>query len=85
MYTEIFLVCRGGRADACLNRCPHAGVTLDWKPGACLDPAGELIQCSTQGGRYRMEDGFCIHGPGQAEPGAGGAAEYRRNPRRHVS
>lgn len=45
------------------NRCPHTGVNLDWNPDVFMDVDGRHLQCSTHGALFRVEDGFCIHGP----------------------
>lgn len=58
-----FLVRRGGRLYGYINRCPHIGIELNWLPNQFLDLSGELIQCSTHGALFRIEDGHCIHGP----------------------
>lgn len=60
---EILIVRKQGRIHGYLNRCPHTGVNLEWKPDHFLDNSGQLIQCSTHGARFRIEDGYCIHGP----------------------
>lgn len=46
-----------------LNACPHTGGPLDWVPGRFLNAEGDLIQCSTHGALFRIEDGFCVAGP----------------------
>lgn len=62
--SELFVVCRAGSVHAYLNRCPHTAVTPGpRKPGAFLDAAGELTQCSTHGALFRGKDGYCIYGP----------------------
>lgn len=48
---------------AYLNSCPHTGASLDWQPNQFLDSSGTLIQCSTHGALFRIEDGLCIYGP----------------------
>ena len=45
------------------NRCPHVGTPLDWVPNQFLDESQKLIQCSTHGALFRIEDGYCISGP----------------------
>lgn len=59
----IFVVRHKGACHAYLNSCPHTGVMLDWQPDQFLDSSGTLIQCSTHGALFRIEDGFCIYGP----------------------
>ena len=63
-----FVIRRGGRVFGYVNACPHRGTPLDWKPDTFLTPDGTLIQCSTHGARFRIDDGGCVAGPcmGQA-------------------
>lgn len=60
---EVFVINRAGKYHVYLNSCPHTGVTLDWQPNHFLDNSGTLIQCSTHGALFRIEDGLCIYGP----------------------
>jgi nitrite reductase/ring-hydroxylating ferredoxin subunit len=48
---------------AYINSCPHRGTPLDWQPDRFLDVTGRLIQCSTHGALFRIEDGACVSGP----------------------
>jgi len=50
------------------NICPHTDSPLDWRPGMFLNSRKDLIQCSTHGALFRIEDGACVAGPcdGQA-------------------
>lgn len=45
------------------NQCPHLGIQLEWLPDRFLDVDGELIQCSTHGALFNIDDGLCISGP----------------------
>ncbi len=49
------------------NACPHTGMPLDFQPGRFLTADGEMIQCSTHGAKFRIEDGFCVSGPCQGD------------------
>ena len=60
---RIFIVRAGGRVRAYVNSCPHVGTPLDWQPDQFLDAGGTLIQCSTHGALFRIDDGYCIQGP----------------------
>lgn len=60
---RIFAVRAGGMVRAYVNSCPHIGTPLDWQPDQFLDAGGSLIQCSTHGALFRIDDGYCIHGP----------------------
>jgi len=60
---EGFVVRQGDRVTAYVNSCPHTGVTLNWSPDQFLDVEGKFIQCSLHGALFRLNDGFCVHGP----------------------
>lgn len=45
------------------NRCPHLGTPLEWEEDRFLDADGALIQCSTHGALFQIEDGHCLVGP----------------------
>lgn len=60
---DIFVVRQRENYHAYVNSCPHTGVGLDWQPNQFLNLGGTLIQCSTHGALFRIEDGVCIHGP----------------------
>ncbi len=46
-----------------VNRCPHARLPLDFKPGRFLDLTKTRILCTNHGALFRIEDGFCVSGP----------------------
>ena len=61
---EGFIVVRkGDGVFVYTNSCPHIGAPLDFAPGRFLDPAKEMILCSTHGALFRIEDGHCVSGP----------------------
>lgn len=60
---KLFAVRRGGQVYVYINRCPHRGVGLEWKPDQFLDPSNSLIQCATHGALFLIEDGECVAGP----------------------
>ena len=60
---ELFGVRRGGRVFVYENSCPHTGSPLDWQPDVFLDVEKQFIQCATHGALFRIEDGYCVHGP----------------------
>lgn len=45
------------------NRCPHLGTPLEWEENRFLDADGALIQCSTHGALFQIDDGHCLAGP----------------------
>ncbi|MXX07265.1 MAG: Rieske 2Fe-2S domain-containing protein [Gammaproteobacteria bacterium] len=58
-----FLVRKDDQLYLYRNICPHLGTPLNWEEDRFLDPDGALIQCSTHGALFRIEDGFCLAGP----------------------
>ena len=60
---ELMAIRRGGDVFVYVNSCPHWGSPLDLCPGRFLNRQRTLIQCSTHGAQFRIEDGFCIRGP----------------------
>lgn len=60
---QLFAVRRGGHVHVYINRCPHRGVGLEWKPDQFLDASNSLIQCATHGALFLIEDGECVSGP----------------------
>ncbi|MSO85814.1 MAG: Rieske (2Fe-2S) protein [Rhodospirillales bacterium] len=59
----VLAVRRGKQVHAYVNSCPHTGAPLDFQPGQFLTLDKTLIQCSTHGALFRIEDGFCVQGP----------------------
>lgn len=45
------------------NRCPHIGTPLEWEDDRFLNSDHALIQCSTHGALFQIEDGLCLAGP----------------------
>lgn len=58
-----FVVRRGAELRAYLNHCPHAGHALNLRPHVFLAPGAPLIQCSSHGALFEMENGLCLAGP----------------------
>jgi nitrite reductase/ring-hydroxylating ferredoxin subunit len=58
-----FVVRHGGVACAFVNRCPHLGTELDWKPGEFFEESGLYLVCSTHGAIFEPRTGFCVAGP----------------------
>jgi nitrite reductase/ring-hydroxylating ferredoxin subunit len=61
--TSLFVVRRDDALHVYRNSCPHLGIELNWIPDQFLDREGSLIQCSTHGALFRIEDGECLAGP----------------------
>lgn len=59
----VFAVKKHGRIYVYENSCPHLGIQLEWQPDEFLDSEASLIQCSTHGALFKIEDGECLSGP----------------------
>ncbi|OOZ39156.1 hypothetical protein BOW53_12705 [Solemya pervernicosa gill symbiont] len=60
---ELFVVNRSGNFYAYLNKCPHVGGELNWRPDQFLDVDCQHIECGMHGALFKIEDGYCIYGP----------------------
>ncbi len=60
---NFFAVKKDGIIYVYNNRCPHLGVPLEWQEHQFLDSDKALIQCSTHGALFKIENGECIAGP----------------------
>ena len=60
---EYFLVYYKNAVYSYINQCPHTGINLEWMPNQFLDSSDELIQCSTHGALFNIENGVCLRGP----------------------
>lgn len=61
--TYLFAVKKDGEIFLYYNRCPHLGTPLEWEEDRFLDADGALIQCSTHGALFQIDDGHCLVGP----------------------
>jgi len=59
----LFLVKKNNKIYGYKNKCPHAGVNLEWQPNEFLDLEKSLIQCSMHGALFQIESGRCVSGP----------------------
>jgi len=59
----LIAVRRGARVFVYVNACPHTGAPLDFLPGRFLNAERSHIQCANHGALFRIEDGYCVHGP----------------------
>lgn len=64
---KVFVIRQRDQIHAYHNRCPHLGIALEWQPDKFLDVDGELIQCSTHGALFTIEEGLCVSGPCSGE------------------
>ncbi len=60
---NLFAVRQDSEVFVYQNRCPHLGIALEWLPDKFLDMDGELIQCSTHGALFTIDEGLCVAGP----------------------
>ena len=63
----LFAVKKDDQISLYFNRCPHLGTPLEWEEDRFLDADSALIQCSTHGALFRIEDGQCLAGPCQGK------------------
>jgi nitrite reductase/ring-hydroxylating ferredoxin subunit len=63
----IFAVKKHDRIYLYENVCPHLGIQLEWQPDEFLDIEASMIQCSSHGALFRIEDGECLLGPCQGQ------------------
>jgi nitrite reductase/ring-hydroxylating ferredoxin subunit len=59
----VFAVKKNNRIYVYENSCPHLGIQLEWQANEFLDDEASLIQCSTHGALFKIEDGECLSGP----------------------
>ena len=59
----VFAVNSQQRIHVYRNRCPHLGVELEWVSDQFLNDDASLIQCSTHGALFIIDDGLCVAGP----------------------
>ena len=64
---NLFAIKKDGQVYLYRNSCPHLGVELNWQEDKFLDMDGMLIQCSTHGALFLIEDGECVAGPCQGQ------------------
>jgi nitrite reductase/ring-hydroxylating ferredoxin subunit len=58
-----FVVRQGDAVFAYVNRCPHAGHPLNWRPDDFLTMDRTLIMCRSHGALFEMSSGRCVAGP----------------------
>lgn len=58
-----FIVKKDNQVYGYQNKCPHAGINLEWRPDDFLDMDKALIQCSVHGALFQIESGDCVAGP----------------------
>jgi len=59
----IFVVKKDGQVYGYNNKCPHAGINLEWQDDDFLDMDKNHIQCSVHGALFKIENGDCLGGP----------------------
>lgn len=59
----LFVVKKDGELYAYENKCPHAGINLEWQEDDFLDMDKAHIQCSVHGALFKIENGDCMAGP----------------------
>lgn len=54
---------RGASVFVYVNRCPHIGAPLDFRPGQFLNLEKTHILCANHGALFNIDDGRCVAGP----------------------
>ena len=57
------LVRNGNVVNGFVNRCPHAGHQLSFRPDRFLTPDKALILCQSHGALFDKDSGRCVGGP----------------------
>lgn len=65
--TFLFAVKKHGQIYVYENVCPHLGIQLEWQEHEFLDIDASMIQCSSHGALFKIEDGECVLGPCQGQ------------------
>lgn len=60
---SLFAVRQNHQVYVYRNRCPHLGIPLEFVADRFLDIDAELIQCSTHGALFMIDNGLCVSGP----------------------
>jgi nitrite reductase/ring-hydroxylating ferredoxin subunit len=63
----VFAVKKYGQIYIYENTCPHLGIQLEWQKDEFLDIDASMIQCSSHGALFKIEDGECVLGPCQGQ------------------
>jgi nitrite reductase/ring-hydroxylating ferredoxin subunit len=58
-----FVVRFKGEVRAFVNRCPHMGVPLNYKPDLFFAPRVPMLMCFTHGALFLPLTGECVGGP----------------------
>ena len=58
-----FVVRVDAQVFAYVNRCPHAGHPLNWRPDEFLTQDKSLIMCRSHGALFDRTTGECLAGP----------------------
>jgi nitrite reductase/ring-hydroxylating ferredoxin subunit len=65
--TFLFAVRKHGQVHIYENSCPHLGIQLEWQADEFLDIDASMIQCSSHGALFKIDDGECVLGPCQGQ------------------
>lgn len=65
--TFLFAVKKNNQVFIYENSCPHLGIQLEWQADEFLDIDASMIQCSSHGALFKIDDGECLLGPCQGQ------------------
>lgn len=60
---NVFIIKKDGEIYGYNNKCPHAGINLEWQADEFLDNDKSLIQCAVHGALFHIDTGDCAGGP----------------------
>jgi nitrite reductase/ring-hydroxylating ferredoxin subunit len=60
---SFFAVRQGNEVHVYQNRCPHAGMPLNWMPDRFLTRDKSRIICTAHGAQFDIATGNCLAGP----------------------
>lgn len=60
---EVIVTQRDGEFFAYLNRCPHLGISLEFREQEFMDADHEYLICANHGALFEVHNGHCVLGP----------------------
>ena len=60
---EVIVTQRDGQFFAYQNRCPHLGISLEFREQEFMDQDREYLICANHGALFQVDSGHCVLGP----------------------